>query len=182
MFQKRKAPGGQTETTGMSSSKSPPDRSSSFPHWQRQQVTSCQAIKLIELSFEHISHYKLISFCSEATGRGQRRIALILLLVCFHTLITTTAQAQAQAEAKAEERTAVQYPDRVPAPLLSMALAIVHLSLSLSSSFGLPVTAYSTFPLCIYSKRISRLQFSLAARLIIILYAHVPPLWSYYDQ
>lgn len=32
------------------------------------------------------------------------------------------------------------------------------------------------------SAHISRSQFSLDPRLIIILYAHVPPLWSYYDQ
>lgn len=113
-------------------------------------------------------------------------IALILLLVCFHTLITTTAAAQRVQRVQLE----IGFLG-LCAPLLSTALAqrphLLLLRLALPLYLSLPLFLSlqqvrpegDTPPL---TDRISRSQFSLCGRLIIILYAHVPPLWSYYDQ
>lgn len=113
-------------------------------------------------------------------------IALILLLVCFHTLITTTAAAQRVQRVQLE----IGFLG-LCAPLLSTALAqrphllLLRLALPLSLSLFLSFCPCSRFARRGYpalTDRISRSQFSLCGRLIIILYAHVPPLWSYYDQ
>lgn len=112
-------------------------------------------------------------------------IALILLLVCFHTLITTTAAAQRVQRVQLE----IGFLG-LCAPLLSTALAQrphllllrLALPLSLSSSLSAPAAGLPRRGYPALTDRISRSQFSLCGRLIIILYAHVPPLWSYYDQ
>jgi len=147
-----------------------------------QQVTTWQAIKLIELSFWAYFPLRVDQFSvkleldMEEGGKEEwPSIALILLLVCFHTLITTTA-----ATGRMIEIEVYRVPKAVP--LFKHSPSCLPLSISLSLDLFLYLLPVQTSPLSAGFERISRLQFSLCGRLIIILYAHVPPLWSYYDQ